>query len=487
MRRLVFGVSLTLLTLVLVLAFNTARLPASSPAAVRGKLPTVDESALARRLAGAIRLPTISHEDRARIDTLSFVELGTYLETQFPRVHQTLTRERVAGHSLLYRWTGADPGAAPLLFLAHLDVVPVEPGTEGQWQQPPFSGAIADGYIWGRGTLDDKASAVAWLEAVEALLASGFAPSRTLYFAFGHDEEVGGHEGAKAIAALLQSRGVEAEFVLDEGGAITQGIVAGIERPVASIMAAEKGYVSYRLRTRGAGGHSSMPPPQTAVGQLARAVARVQDHPLPARLGPPVTDMLDRLAPEMGLAQRVVVANRWLFEPLLLRLLARAPVTQAMTRTTTAPTMLRAGVKDNVLASEAEAVINFRLLPGDTLAGLEAHLRAVIDDAGVSLERLQGFDNEASPVSPTGTDAFRLLERSVQAVFPDAVVSTGLVVGGTDARHYQAVTRYRYNFLPVLLRPDDLARIHGTDERIGIEAYADMVRFYVRLLQNTAS
>lgn len=472
-----------LLLFAAVLMVNTARLPAPASRAPAASPPAVDAEAAAARLAGAIRLPTISHEDPAARDPRPFDALAAYLEAQFPRVHAQLQRERINGQSLLYRWEGRDPAAAPWLLLAHLDVVPVEPGTESTWTQPPFSGAIADGYIWGRGTLDDKASAMAWLEAAEALLAQGHVPPQTVYFAFGHDEEVGGQEGAQAIAALLQARGVQAALVLDEGGAITQGLVAGVDRPVASIMAGEKGYASFRLRVRAEGGHSSMPPLRTAAGRVAAAVARVQEQPMPARITAPVREMLRRLAPELPLAQRVAIANDRLFAPLLLRAFAGAAVTRALTRTSFAPTMLRAGIKDNVLPAEAEAVINVRLLPGDAMADVEAHLRRVIDDPEVELERLAHFSGEASALSPTDTPEFRRLETAVNAVFPEALVSTGLVVGGTDARHYGAVARLRYNFTPVLLRADDLPRIHGRDERIAVDAYANMVRWYAAVLR----
>ena len=484
MKRVLLGL-LLVVGLIAILLFNTFR-PSTRLAAVPAPVSprTLDEIAVAERLAGALRIATISHGAGAKTDTAAFQTLAGYLQSQFPRTHAALERELVGDGSLLYRWPGSDPQAPPILLLAHLDVVPVEPGTETQWTQAPFSGAIADGYIWGRGALDDKTSALGQLEAIEQLLAAGFVPRRTIWLAYGHDEEIGGAHGAKAMAALLAQRGVRASFLLDEGGAITQGVVAGVTRPVASIMAAEKGYVSFRLIARGQGGHSSMPPPQTAVGRLARAVARVQDHPLKPRVTPPVAQMLDRLSADMPLPNRLLIRNRWLFEPVLLKVLGDLPVTNAMVRTTTAPTMLKAGIKDNVLPSEAEAVINFRLLPGERLADVEAHLRRVMDDEGIELSILDGFTSEASKVSPTDNAAFALLERTTREVFPEALVATGLVTGGTDARHYDAVAEHRYNFLPVLLQREDLARVHGTDERISIGGYADAVRWYARLLEN---
>ena len=210
-----------------VLAWNTVQLKAAPQAAALTPL-ALDEAALAERLAGAVRIPTISLEDRSAIDRAAFDTLLAYLRSSFPRTHAALKLEAVSTHSLLYTWAGRDAQTAPVLLLAHLDVVPVEPGTEARWTHPPFSGAIADGYVWGRGALDDKNGALAQLEAVEHLLASGFTPQRTILLAFGHDEEIGGKEGAQKIAALLKERGVKAEWALDEGGAITQGIIKGV-------------------------------------------------------------------------------------------------------------------------------------------------------------------------------------------------------------------------------------------------------------------
>lgn len=463
---------------------RVALLPA--PAAPGAPIPAIalDENGAVQRLAAALRIPTISHTEPARNDPLLLDALAAHLQASFPRVHERLAREAV-GRSLLYTWAGRDPAARPLLLLAHLDVVPIEPGTEQKWTHPPFAGVVADGYVWGRGARDDKSSVLALLESAEWLLAQDFQPARTVYLAFGHDEEIGGQDGAKQVAALLKSRGVKADL-LDEGGAVYSGLVPGVKRDVAAILAAEKGYFTVRLTARAQGGHSSRPPPVTAVGRLARAVARVQQSPFPTRLERPVTDMFDRLAPEMAFGQRLVLANRWLFGPLIRKRLAADPTTNALVRTTTAPTVIHAGVKDNVLPSEAYALVNFRLLPGDTLQGVLAHLRQVIADDGIELREDGGFGNEASVPSPIGNSAFALLERTAREIFPDAAVSTGLMTGASDARNYAGVYETRYNFNPSVLTPEDLPTIHGTDERIAVENYLRMIRFYVRLLQNDA-
>jgi carboxypeptidase PM20D1 len=461
---------------------RVALLPAPAQPGVAIASIELDDAGAVSRLAAALRIPTISHGDAAQNDPAALAAFAAHLEKSFPRVHAKLSRDKV-GASLLYTWPGTDPAARPLLLLAHMDVVPIEPGTEPKWTHPPFGGVVAGGFVWGRGARDDKSSVLALLESVEWLLAQEFAPTRTVYLAFGHDEEVGGQGGALKIAALLKSRGVQADL-LDEGGAVFEGLVPGVSRPVAAIQAAEKGYFTVRMTARAEGGHSSRPPPVTAVGRLARAVWRVQQHPFPTRLVRPVTDMFDRLAPEMPFSRRLALANRWLFGPLLRRRLASDPTTSTLVRTTTAPTVFHAGVKDNVLPSEAYALVNFRLLPGDTRQGVLAHLREVIADRQIELAQDGGFGNEASEPSPVDSPAFALLERTTREIFPDAVVSTGLVTGATDARNYEGVYATRYNFSPATLNAADLPSIHGTDERIAVDNYLRMIRFYVRLLQN---
>lgn len=478
MKRLL---TLAILVIAAVLVVNTLRVQPQVRVAGGAALPTVDADAAAQRLAGAVRIPTISTAQGS--DAKALTDFAAYLQTSFPRLHTSLTREVVNGHSLLYTWKGRDERAAPVLLLAHMDVVPVEPGTEARWSRTPFGGEIADGYVWGRGTLDDKGSLMAICEAIELLLAQGYTPPRTVLLAFGHDEEIGGQQGALKIAALLQSRGVRAEWSLDEGGFVTQGLVNGVQAPVATLMTAEKGYASFTLAARDEGGHSSRPPKQTAIGRLARAVARVQDHPLPARLASPTTDMLDAIAPELPFAQRLGVVNRWLLGPVVRRSMEASPTSSALVRTTTAPTMFNAGIKDNVLPSEAKAVINFRLLPGDTLAGVEAHIRKAVDDDGIEIAPYDNFNSEPSPVSPAGSPAFARIARTIQEVYPQALVAPGLVVGATDNRHYGAVRELRYNFAPFPLAQQDVPRFHGTDERLAVADYARGVQFYARLLQ----
>jgi carboxypeptidase PM20D1 len=245
-----------------------------------------------------------------------------------------LRRETVGSHSLLYTWQGSDTSLNPILLIGHLDVVPVEASTERDWLHDPFGGGIADGFIWGRGAIDNKSAVLGTLEAVEMLLAEGFQPARTVYLAYGHDEEVGGAAGAGEIAALLKARGVELQMVLDEGGMIGNGILSGISAPVALVGIAEKGFATIEVSTRVPGGHSSLPARQSAIGILSAAVARVEQSPMAARLEGPTRELFDRIGPQLPTMQRAIFANLWLTAPLVLRRLEASPTTNAMVRTT---------------------------------------------------------------------------------------------------------------------------------------------------------
>jgi carboxypeptidase PM20D1 len=444
----------------------------------------IDDSAI-ERFAAAIRVQTVSRSDGSHSDGAALDALRRHLETSFPKVHTNLIREVVNEHSLLFTWKGKNESARPVMLMAHMDVVPIEPGTESSWTHPPFSGDVADGFIWGRGTLDDKVGVVAILEAVEILLNKGFRPEKTILLAFGHDEEIGGKAGAGQIAALLKKRGTRVSYAIDEGSAVTLGIVPGLAGRAALVGIAEKGYASVELSVNTLGGHSSMPPAQTAIGLVAAAVSALESHPMPAALDGPAALLFDRLGPEMPFWSRLPLANRWLFGSLIVSRLENSPTTNAILRTTTAATIFEGGVKDNVLPAHARAVVNFRIKPGDKVEQVLSHVKRTINDRRIEV-RLVEPEASKNPSRQSAVDspAFRTIERTIRQVMPDAIVAPSLVVGATDTRQYEELADEVYRFLPCVLGPDDTRRIHGTDERIAAEGYKDCVRFYVQLMMN---
>ena len=484
-RKLAYVLTTAVVALVAALLLNTVRLRSRQLVVTPQPAAAIDVQGAAERLAGAVRLRTISYETPSAESRGEFLRLHAYLEQSFPRTHAALRREIVNGYSLLYTWAGTDPAAKPIVLMAHQDVVPVAPGTEGGWHAGPFSGEIKDGFVWGRGAWDDKGNLMAILEAVESLAAAGFAPQRTVYLAFGHDEENGGEEGAQVIAGLFAQRGVHPEFVLDEGLLIADGILPGLDPPVALIGVAEKGSATLRLTASAPPGHSAMPGSRSAIGSLAAALARIEQAPMRAAVGGVAAEMFDTVAPEMHGLNRAALANRWLFGPLLRSQLERSPSTNALLRTTTAITVIRGGNKQNVLPGEAEALVNFRLLPGDTVDAVVAHVRAVVRDEALRVEVL-GQATAASPVASRASAGYAIINRTVREQLPGVVVAPGLMIGGTDARHMVALADDVYRFSPVRARADDLARFHGTDERIAVANYAELIGFYQALIRHAA-
>ena len=434
-----------------------------------------DEAKAVQRLATALTYSTVA--DSAP-DADNFIGLRGYLKTAWPTVDEKLQREEV-GESLLFTWSGSDRAAAPVVLMAHQDVVPVAPG---KWTQEPFKGQISDGFVWGRGALDDKASLCAILEAVSSLLAEGFAPRRTVYLALGDDEEVKG-SGATAIVNLLASREVKPRWVLDEGSGITDGVVKGLSVKAALIAIGEKGFFTVELKVEGEGGHSSMPPKQTQAGILAAAITRLEANPFPASFDGPVGEFFDTLAPQMPFGPKLVLSNRWLFGPLLKRQMLATPATAATLRTTTAVTMLASGVKDNVLPATAWAAVNFRIRSSETRESVLTRVREVVDDPRVTVTgRDATLSSDPSAVSPVDAAGYRLIERTIRGVFPGTIVAPNISNGASDSRFFTRISAQVYRFVPVVLRPEDLPRIHGVDERVSVAAYADMVRFYRQLL-----
>lgn len=449
------------------------------------ELPAVDPAIVAERLAAAVRIESISpHPDHPE-RTEAMRALHRHLRETYPRVHQTLEREVVGELSLLYRWPGSDPEAEPILLIAHMDVVPVEPGTEADWTRPPFSGDIVDGVIWGRGAMDDKTGVVGLMSAVEGLLEHGFVPTRTIVLALGHDEEIGGTKGAKAMAQRLEQRGEHFAFVLDEGGVIVSEAIPGFDREAAMVGVVEKGFANIDVSLRGEGGHASMPPPHGAIARLSEVVRRVEDSPMPARIDSGTLMMLEGLTPHMRMDMRIALSNLWALSPVIQRVLSSRPSTNATVRTTITPTMLDAGIAPNVLAAQATATFNARILPGDTVQGVIEHIEEVADDPQIEV-RCRDTCWDPSGASQTEGEGFSLVRRAIAHVFPDAVTVPYLVVGATDSRHYANVARDAYRFLPLRMRAKDRTRMHGTDEQNTVEGIADAVRFYMTVIELAA-
>jgi carboxypeptidase PM20D1 len=404
-----------------------------------------------------------------------------FLSEAYPLVHKNLKREVFSSFSLLFTWEGKNPDLKPVILTAHMDVVPAV--DTSSWTNPPYSGENDGTYIWGRGSLDDKVSMISILEAVEKLLSENYSPDRTIYLAFGHDEEISGNRGAGVMAAELKKRNVAAEFLLDEGYAVTLKMVPMIDEPVALIGTSEKGYLSVILSVEMAGGHSAYPAKESSIIVLNRALNKIIMNPMKPQITSSIDDFIGYIGPEMPFYAKMIFANKWLFKGLILKIYTGGVTSNALVRTTTAPTILKAGVKDNVIPVKAEAVVNFRILPGETSADVMRHLKEVISDDRVKIIEMEGT-REPAPVSPINVAGFEVLSRTIRQVYPEAFVAPTMMIAASDSRKYLDICKNIYNFAPIVVTSEDLARTHGLNERIKIEDYRRGIGFYYQLIKN---
>jgi carboxypeptidase PM20D1 len=428
------------------------------------------------KLQSLVRIPSVSNRDPSRVDASDFDRLLGELRSQFPRLHGSLELTPVGTHGLLFRWAGRSTDK-PLVLMAHLDVVPVD--ESAPWQHPAYSAEIVDGAVWGRGTLDDKGCVAAICEAVERLLGAGHEPAQDVWLSFGCDEEVSGTAAVAAVDELVR-RGVRPWLVLDEGGAVAHEAFPGVKRPVAAIGVAEKGTTSVELRVEGPGGHASTPARNSPTVKLARAVLRIDRSPMPARVPATTVELMQRLAPHLPLPLRPVLARADRIQPLLARALTAAGAeAAAMARTTFAVTTLEGSPALNVIASAATAGVNIRVMPGDTVDEVLAHLRRIVDDPDVRITVVER--GEASAVSPVDA-VFDHLAGLVAEHFPDAVVAPYVQTGATDSRHFTRITEHVYRFAPFRMTAAQRRAIHSYDEHLGVDAFLAGIDWYQALI-----
>ncbi|MDX1315309.1 MAG: M20 family peptidase [Eudoraea sp.] len=472
MKRIIYLLSAILIIVAAVLLFNTLMLSSKQVEGKTLQKVQIPETVFTN-LSGAIQFPTVSYSEDAIPDSTAFFGFHRYLEKTFPLVHEKLELTKINEYSLLYEWKGKDPSKKPIILMSHQDVVPVDQPTLDDWEAGPFEGKITDTHIIGRGTLDDKGTLMAVMESVEKLLGESFTPSQTIYLAFGHDEEVGGPRGAAKIAEYLKEKGVKAAMTLDEGGFLAESMVPGLERDVAMVNLAEKGFASFRLIVETNGGHSSSPPRENTIGMLAQAIVDLENNQRPYKLVEPINYQFEYMGAELPFFQKVAFANPWLFKGRILEGLNA--------HTTTAPTIISGGVKNNVIPTVAEATINFRILPGETIESVQEHIENTISDK-VRVETV-GFLTNPSPVSEIDSEAFKTLEMTIRSLFPESVVVPGLIGGGTDARYFYDISDDVYRFYPIRLGPDSWSRFHGIDEKISKENYREIIRFTYHLIK----
>ena len=439
-----------------------------------------DPGRAVENLLALIRIPTISRLDENETDWAPFAAFREELARRYPSTHSALELELVDVHSLLFHWRGA-ASSDPTVLMAHYDVVSA---TDEGWEHPPFSGELIgsgqDQVIWGRGALDDKGSLVSILEAVEAHAAAGFRPARDVYLSFGHNEETAG-SGAQVIVGLLESRGIRPALVLDEGGAVVEGIFPGVTDPIAVVGVSEKGIVSLRLTVEQQGGHASTPPRLAATVRLARALVRLNRRPFRMSFVPTNLEMIRTLGAHARQPLKWVFTNLWLTRLPLLALFSRlGDETNAMVRTTQTVTQLSGAQAANAIAERAEAIVNIRIAIDSSVEHAVEHVRRAIRDDQVTIQSLH--PNEPSPVSPTTGRAWELIKGTIEQTFPGTIVTPYVMLGASDGRHYTRISDHVYRFSPFEMSAEERGTLHAKNERIRVATFLRGVGFYTRLV-----
>ena len=446
--------------------------------------PDLDVDAAVSHLSNAIRCRTVNYEDHSRTDFLEFDKLQELMRNSFPAVLACGQFERI-GHSVLITIPGTNPELLPCLYMSHQDVVPVVAGTEQDWTHDAFSGAVADGYIWGRGTLDIKEMVFGILEAAEYLLSHGRRFCRTAYLAFGDDEETL-NLGALDIAETLKSRGVRLEFVLDEGSCkLEDGAGFGAPGlPIGLIELMEKGYADLELSVESRGGHSNRPFGGSSLEHLARAITAITDRPFPFRLPEPLIGTFEALSPYITEEPfRGLVSDVHGNADAIAAVCAERPETFSFVTTTIAPTMIEGGsAACNVLPQNMRAVINFRLNEGDSIDAVMEHCRTAVNNPEVHLRYLQA--NNPSATARSDGYGYQKLCEAMKQFFPDVIFVPSMTVGATDAHQYERICDTCLRCSPFLTEPEDVRRgMHGTNERLPIRSYAQGIRVLIRLME----
>ncbi|HTL07810.1 MAG TPA: M20/M25/M40 family metallo-hydrolase [Chitinophagaceae bacterium] len=477
LKKLMYLAALLLIVVAVIVVVNTmGRKP--WPVHKAAALLRLPDSAVAH-MSESIRIATVSPGDTSYIDSLHFNQFRIFLERAYPLLHRQLTRTIIKDYSYLYEWKGTDSSLLPIILMGHYDVVPVEPAAIKLWTVLPFGGEVIDNIIWGRGAVDDKAAVISILEATEQLLKEGFKPARTILLCFGHNEESTG-TGAIAIVEHLQQQHIKADMVIDEGGEITTGKMKDVNRPIAMIGVGEKGYVTFELSVQKPGGHSSKPDKETAIDILAAGLYRLRSVQMPVQLTEPLAEYFHRVSGSSNdFVNKMALSNLWLFKPWVQKRLGNLPDGDAMQRTTIVPTILESGIRENVIPTQARAIVNSRILTGETTAAVQAFIKKAINDDRITITIKGDFNTEPSPLTPINSAAFKRMEEAVYETIDSVIPVPYVMLGASDSRNYRAISNGVINFTPLV----NSKGFHGIDERLPIIDFQRSINFFTRIIQ----
>ncbi len=434
-----------------------------------------------KHMTEAIQIATETPNDAFEYDSAVFYSYRKLIEKNYPLVHQQLSRTVIDSFNYIYKWQGTDTTKLPMVLMAHYDVVPVEASAIKLWHAKPYGGEVKDNYIWGRGVLDDKSSMISLLEATEAQLKAGFTPSQTIYLCFGADEESNGR-GAAAMVKYFESKKQRFDMVVDEGGEISTEDNKNIRQPIASVGVGEKGYVTLVLSVQRAGGHSSIPEKSSSIGILSKALHTIEENQIPTRITPPIKAYLERISSyNTNFFEKMQLSNLWLFEKWVLHNMTQNRSSNALVRTTLVPTVVNSGVRDNVIPTFATAMVNSRILPGETPNTVKAYVEKIVNDTNVKISIYPNYETMPSTTTEINSAAFKRVESAIHAVVKDVVVAPMLMVGATDSRNYRTLSDGVINFTPLT----DAKGYHGIDERMLISDYEKCFNYYTFLIKGS--
>jgi carboxypeptidase PM20D1 len=478
MKKFFKYLGIIFLLLIGIVLFRTFTFRSKQIATSEAKSLNLNDSCVLH-LQKAIQFKTISYDDAALMDSSAFIGFQQFMVQTYPLTFAQLGLERVNKLGLILHWKGKSAKAKPIILMAHQDVVPAEEATLNKWDVAPFSGAIKNNMIYGRGAIDDKGSLIAILESVELLLKQGFIPETDIYLVFGHDEEASGLKGAKPMAQLFKDRKISPSFVLDEGGIITEYKVPGLTKTASVVGIAEKGYQTLTLKINIPGSHSSMPEKQTAIDEMAKAVVKLKENPFPVEFGTTVQNFLDYVGPEMPFVTKMAMANRWLFNPIIANTYSKTAAGNATIRTSMATTIFNAGIKENIIPGEAQATVNFRTQPGTTQKDVIDYVKKVIADDRIQIIP-KGEGNEPKQVANVDDESFQYLQKTISTIKKGMIVAPYLALGASDGRYFGELTSQVFRFIPF----PDPEGFHGVNERIKIEDFKRGIGFYYDLIKN---
>ncbi|GAA5095688.1 M20 family peptidase [Chryseobacterium ginsengisoli] len=507
MRKLLFIILSVVIVLIIIVLIKTFTYPFKkiNSKTSEGWKFVKNDSAI-QRFSGGLKIATVSSGELGTFDYSTFDTIKEYLRTSYPLIYENTEFTEVNKYGLVFKLKGKNSSLDPILFLSHTDVVPpgdadVKDKSENifrpddkplpavskvaeDWDFGPFSGAVANGRIYGRGSIDMKGMLFSLMESMNNLIKNKHVPQRDIYLAFGFDEEVGGQQGAVKIAEYFKSKNIKFDAVYDEGGLILEkGSVAGIDSDVAVIGCAEKGFLSVKIKVKGLGGHASMPPMESAIGKAAVIMQRLEHDQMKPMITPLINEFFTNIGGSMSFVNRMGISNQWLLKPVLLAQLTKNNSTNALVRTTTALTMMKGSDAPNVLSPEVEFVVNFRLLPGNSVKDVKEHIANATKGFDVEIEEVDSV-KEASDVSPTNTKAFKLIEAAIKEIHPTAIATPYLTVGATDAYKYQIVSKNIYRFMPIKINDAEKQSIHNTNEYLSIENYMKMIHYFEFIMLN---